>query len=71
VVLVGRYPFGRCVLHKSPWLYKNKTRRLVRGKPESGKYCELAPAVSDNYVPSPELYENLENNLENGFLVPK
>jgi hypothetical protein len=56
---------------RAPGFLKNKTRRPVRGKPESGKYCELAPAVLDNYAPSPELYENMENNLENGFLVPK
>jgi hypothetical protein len=59
------------MLLKSPWKTEDLTRRPVRGKPESGKYCELAPAVSDNYVPSPELYENRKNNLESGFLVPK
>jgi hypothetical protein len=40
------------------------------GVTESGKYCELAHVVSNNYVPSPELCENMENNFENGLLVP-
>ena len=65
------YPFAEANFLKSPREILKLTRSLHYGNPESWENCELTPDLLRNVVPSPELCENMKNNLEKGFLVPK